>query len=92
MSSGKIDVESKQKLRAADRLGRSTDVGDAVVQAFASTEVAIGDLEIPFARKPSWWNHAGGMDRGYEAPGDWYSEKDKGDAGGWYSDDDETDA
>jgi hypothetical protein len=34
-SGGKIQIESKDDLRKADRLGRSTDHGDAVVQACA---------------------------------------------------------
>jgi hypothetical protein len=34
LSGGKIQVESKDDLRKAERLGRSTDDGDAVVQAF----------------------------------------------------------
>lgn len=34
-SGGKIQIESKDDLRKPDRLGRSTDTGDAVVQAFA---------------------------------------------------------
>lgn len=34
-TSGKIQVESKDELRKADRLGRSADVGDAVMQLFA---------------------------------------------------------
>jgi hypothetical protein len=33
VSDGKIQVESKEQLRKAERLGRSTDAGDAVVQA-----------------------------------------------------------
>lgn len=34
LSGGKIQVESKDELRKPDRLGRSTDDGDAVMQAF----------------------------------------------------------
>ncbi|HZQ08615.1 MAG TPA: hypothetical protein VFD70_18680, partial [Anaerolineae bacterium] len=34
MSGGKIRVESKDELRKPERLGRSTDDGDAVVMAF----------------------------------------------------------
>lgn len=39
MSGGKIRVESKDDLRKPDRLGRSTDVGDAVVQVLWTPHV-----------------------------------------------------
>jgi hypothetical protein len=40
LSGGKIQVESKDELRKPDRLGRSTDDGDAVIAAFWEPVVA----------------------------------------------------
>lgn len=51
-SSGKVEIETKKELR--DRIGRSTDVGDAVVQAF--WHGALGTVHAPsFGRRTSRW-------------------------------------
>ena len=53
-STGKIQVESKDEVRK--RLGRSTDVGDAVAQAFtvSSAEAVYVDMSpVPIARDMS---------------------------------------
>jgi len=46
-SSGKIAVESKEQLRKPERLGRSTDCGDAVIMAF-------WEDRQPEGIEPSW--------------------------------------
>lgn len=47
LSGGSIRVESKDDLRKADRLGRSTDVGDAVVQIVGMQPVRESKAVLP---------------------------------------------
>jgi hypothetical protein len=44
--SGKLRIESKDDLRKPSRLGRSTDDGDAVVQAFFPKKKQVEQVEV----------------------------------------------
>ncbi len=60
LSGGKIQIESKEELRKPERLGRSTDDGDAVVQAF--WEPDMGDEivgPVGMGRETPGWNRDG---------------------------------
>ncbi len=53
-SNGKISVESKDELRKAERLGRSTDVGDAVMQLLIEGTVVV-IVAAPDTGGSSYW-------------------------------------
>lgn len=59
VSGGRIVVESKDELRKPDRLGRSTDTADAVVQAFWEPEEpkrlpSVGPAQMEADESESW--------------------------------------
>ncbi len=47
VSDGKIQVESKDELRKPERLGRSTDAGDAVMQLFVDSPTVLYEYLTP---------------------------------------------